>query len=144
MGKRDRDREQHIALARTRARKEGANVPISTRNAEIDYERTMKAQRKKERKTRRLEDLLHEPSVESHYQHLEHRDLIEVLLRSINYDDRVAIVMHFLEGYKQREIAEAMGVIPARIHQRIVKGISRMKETLQRPGRSGKIAGSIK
>lgn len=144
MGKRDPDREQHIALARTRARKEGANVAASTRNAEIDYERTMKAQRKKERKTRRLEDLLTEPSVESHYHHLEHRDLIEVLLRSINYDDRIAIVMHFLEGYKQQEIAEVMGVIPARVHQRIVKGITRMQETLRRPGRSGKIAGSIK
>lgn len=124
---RDRDREQHIALAIARATKAGASIPASINNAIIDYERTMKTQSNKNRKTRRLEDLLHEPSAESHYQHLEHRDLIEVLLRSINYDDRIAIVMHFLEGYQQQEIAEVMGVGPGRVGQRIRRGIYRIR-----------------
>ena len=120
MGKRDPDREQHIALARTRARKEGANVAVSTRNAEIDYDRAAKVQRKKDRRTRRLDDLLTEPCVESFLQalmDLEHaKTKVSELLATLDFRERHIVELRAVEGWDVHEIAKLFRVTSARVY----------------------------
>lgn len=129
MGKRDRDREQHIALARTKARKAGANLAASTRNAGIDYDRTMKAQRKKDRRTKRLDDLLNEPFQDT-FLHaladLEHAHVrIEQMLAKL--PDRERQVMRAaLQGVPYTDLATTMQVSPARVRQLYLTAVKRL------------------
>lgn len=107
---RDHDRAQHIALARTRARKKGANVQASVRNAATDYDRTMKAQRKKDRKTKRLDDLLNEPSVPSFLDRLEIVEQVEALLSKLDERDRASLTLFHLLQLSRTEVGDALGI----------------------------------
>jgi DNA-directed RNA polymerase sigma subunit (sigma70/sigma32) len=126
---RDRDREQHIALARTRARKEGANVPASMRNAAIDYDRAMKTQRKKDRMTKRLDTLLTEPFQDS-FVHaladLEHAQVrIDQMLAKL--PDRERQVMRAsIEGVPYTEQAAIMRISPGRVRQLYLAAVKRL------------------
>lgn len=117
---RDRDREQHIALARTKARKAGANLDASTRNAGIDYDRAAKVQRKKDRRTRRLDDLLTEPYVESFLQalmDLEHaRTKVSELLDTLTFRERHIVELRAIDGWDASEIGRVFRVTRARVY----------------------------
>ncbi len=119
MGKRDRDREQHIALAIARATKEGANVPASIHNAKIDYERAMKTQRKRERRTKSLETLRTEPSVPSFLEQLEIVDIVNSVMKMLPIETRQVLALVYLEGKPQAEVADLLCISRATLKRRI-------------------------
>jgi DNA-directed RNA polymerase specialized sigma24 family protein len=129
MGKRDPDREQHVALARTKARKAGGNVQASARNAGIDYDRAMNTQRKKDRMTKRLDDLLTEPFQDT-FLHaladLEHAQVrIEQMLAKL--PDRERQVMRAaLQGVPYTDLAKTMQISPTRVRQLYLTAVKRL------------------
>ena len=130
MGKRDRDREQHIALAIARATKAGANIPASINNAIIDYERTMKVQAKKDRRTKRLDDLLDEPCCESFAQamiDMEHAKIRVYKMMHKRKGRELAVVnLHAMEGMTFADVGESLKISASRAYQLYHRAIGRL------------------
>lgn len=110
MGKRDQDRSQHLALAKAKAKKAGANVPASLVNAASDYDKAAKRQKQRDRRTKRLDDLLEEPSIPSFLDQLEIIDQVESLLSKLSERDRAALTLHHLLRLSRSEVGHILGV----------------------------------
>lgn len=108
--KRDPDRSQHMELAKAKAKKLGANVPASLVNAARDYDKTSRRQKQKARRTKRLDDLLEEPSIPSFLDRLEIIDQVDTLLAKLTEQDRAALTLHHLLQLSRTEVGRILGV----------------------------------
>lgn len=107
---RDVDRSQHLALAKAKAKKAGANVPASLVNAARDYDKTERRQRQRARRTKRLDDLLHEPAAPSFLERLEIVDQVDILLAKLSEQDRAALTLYHLLQLSRTEVGRILGV----------------------------------
>jgi len=110
MGKRDPDRSQHLALAKAKAKKAGANVPASLVNAARDYDKTERRQKQRAKRTKRLDDLLHEPAAPSFLERLEIVDQVDTLLAKLTEQDRAALTLYHLLQLSRTEVGRILGV----------------------------------
>jgi RNA polymerase sigma-70 factor (ECF subfamily) len=57
-------------------------------------------------------------------------DLLTQLLEQLNPGARAALILHYLHGYRYREIANMLGVPEGTVATRIANGLRRMKQLL--------------
>lgn len=107
---RDPDRSQHMALAKAKAKKAGANVPASLVNAARDFDKTTKRQKQRDRRTKRLDDLLEEPAIPSFLDRLEIMDQVDTLLAKLPKQDRAALTLFHLLELCRSDIGRILGV----------------------------------
>lgn len=124
---RDRDREQHMALAKARARRSGANVPASLLNAARDYDKTAKHQKQRDRRTKRLDDLLEEPAVSSFLDQLIAIDAADHALAKLDERDRSIVIMRHLEGLSRTAICALLGVREENLKSVLGNALKRMR-----------------
>jgi len=48
---------------------------------------------------------------------------IKEALHKIPYDQRICVVLHYIEGFKYREIAETMGISEEAVRKRVTRGV---------------------
>ena len=57
-------------------------------------------------------------------------DLLSQLLKELNPGARAALVLHFLHGYRFREVAEILGIPEGTVATRVAHGLRKMRKIL--------------
>ena len=74
------------------------------------------------------------PAVEAPSGHVEERLLIEEVLLRIPHDQRVCMVLHFVEGFKYRKIADILGVAEDAVRKRVARGSKEFRKLYRQGG----------
>ncbi len=74
------------------------------------------------------------PTVEAPSGHVEERLLIEEALLKIPHDQKACMVLHFVEGFKYREIADVLGVTEDAVRKRVARGSKEFRELYRQGG----------
>lgn len=105
------DRHQHVALAIQKARKNGLPVEIAIKSALIDWDRKKRTERKRLRRTKRLDDLLSEPAaVPDQMEAMMSKTEVNFLLDFLTPQQCLVIASTFLEQRTRREVAAMLEI----------------------------------
>ena len=74
------------------------------------------------------------PTVEAPSGRVEERLLIEEALLKIPHDQKACMVLHFVEGFKYREIADVLGVTEDAVRKRVARGSKEFRRLYRQGG----------
>jgi RNA polymerase sigma factor (sigma-70 family) len=99
-----------LAIQRAIARGRPFDQAKVIEHARIDWARRQKAERKRQRKTRRIDDLIEEPASPSRQAAIDAKIDASRMLEELTQREHSMIALLFLSGYSRSEVAHTLGV----------------------------------
>jgi len=116
-----------LALQRAIATKRPFDEQQVIEHARIDWQRRQRAARRRQQRTKRLDDLLNEPATPSRQPATDAMIDVPILLQHLSERERTLLAMLFLAGYSRLEVANAMRISTRVVDKTSQKAIAKLR-----------------